>query len=231
MNLNDLVIGRGQFERSNDFFNGHLFDVRLFDTALSYTDVSNIFWVNKTLGTERAHITIQNIVRPPKGTLNGLSLVNNNNVTSAPVNIFINIASAGSRQNAYFIGGGYDEDGGIDGKMCDFRLYNEAFELADIQNIYNNQLYNITVNPVLNIPFTETNVDYLTSTGDTIDITLNPTITSVIEPNLPLAFNDVDKPYILYNTSQDEYKNELVVYNPSSGKWNNLKIETINLCG
>ena len=88
---------------------------------------------------------------------------NNNTIVPELINIPVNIGSAGSLQNAYVVGGGYDEDGLLQGKLMDLRLYNSALSLTDIDYIYKNQISQVSVDPILRFPFTESTREYISS--------------------------------------------------------------------
>ena len=66
-------------------------------------------------------------------------------------------------QNAYVVGGGYDEDGFLQGKLMDLRLYNSALSSSDIDYIYKNQITLVSVDPIITFPFKESTKEYISS--------------------------------------------------------------------
>ena len=138
------------------------------------------------------------------------------------INIPINIGRAGSLQNAYVIGGGYDEDGFLQGKnYVDLRLYNNALSSSDIEYIYNNQVNLVSVDPVIMFPFKESTREY-NSSGIFLDII--STNDTAFEENVPLIYSDIDKPYLLTKV-KNTTNHKLLTYDTI--EWGTLNVDTL----
>ena len=72
----ELRIGKGHFDKDSDYFHGHMFEFRIYNTALTASDVSGIYNNAELFETERVQISMQDIVKRATGTL-GVSMGNN----------------------------------------------------------------------------------------------------------------------------------------------------------